>query len=180
MCEKTLESSLDWKEIKPVDPKGNQSWILIGITDAEAETPILWSPDAKNWLIEKIPMLKKIEGRKKRVWQGWDGWMASLPQRTWIWASSGSWWWTGKPGVLQSMGSQRVGHDCVTELNWFTDTRGPFCFSISTYIIITLPFTWMAGPGWLNCTWPQMCSAVRLFLFSISLSLESPFWTHIH
>ena len=50
--------------------------------------------------------------------RGWDGWMASLAQWTWVWVSSGSWWWTGKPGVLQSMGSQRVGHDWATELNW--------------------------------------------------------------
>ena len=51
--------------------------------------------------------------------RGWDGWMAS-PTWTWIWASSGSWWWTGRPGVLQSTGSQRVGHDWVTELNWIS------------------------------------------------------------
>ena len=50
--------------------------------------------------------------------RGWDGWMASPAQWPWVWVSSGSWWWTGKPGVLQSMGSQRVGHDWVTELNW--------------------------------------------------------------
>ena len=50
--------------------------------------------------------------------RGWDGWMASPTQWTWVWASSGSWWWTGRPGVLQSMGSQRVGHDSATELNW--------------------------------------------------------------
>ena len=50
--------------------------------------------------------------------RGWDGWMASPTWWTWIWASSGSWWWTGKAGVLQSMGSQRIGHDWVTELNW--------------------------------------------------------------
>ena len=50
--------------------------------------------------------------------RGWDSWMASLTRWTWIWVSSGSWWWTGKPGVLQSMGSQRVGHDWVTELNF--------------------------------------------------------------
>ena len=55
VLEKTLESPLDCKEIKPVNPKGNQSWILIGRTDGEAETPILWSPDAKNWLIGKDP-----------------------------------------------------------------------------------------------------------------------------
>ena len=50
--------------------------------------------------------------------RGWDGWMASLTWWTWVWVSFGSWWWTGKPSVLQSMGSQRVGHDWVTELNW--------------------------------------------------------------
>jgi len=50
--------------------------------------------------------------------RGWDGWMASLTQCTWVWVNSGSWWWTGRPGVLQFMGSQRVGHDWVTELNW--------------------------------------------------------------
>ena len=50
--------------------------------------------------------------------RGWDGWVASLTQRTWVWVNSGSWWWTGRPGVLQSMGSQRVGHDWATELNW--------------------------------------------------------------
>ena len=48
----------------------------------------------------------------------WDSWMASLTQRTWVWASSGNWWWTGRPGMLQSMGSQRVGHDWVIEMNW--------------------------------------------------------------
>ena len=52
--------------------------------------------------------------------RGWDGWMASPTQWTWVWVSSGSWWWTGKPGVLPSMGSQRVGHDWVTELNWWS------------------------------------------------------------
>ena len=67
MLEKTLESPLDYKEIKPVKPKGNQSWIFIGRTDAEAETPILWPPDAKNWLIEKkTRMLEKIKVRRRK------------------------------------------------------------------------------------------------------------------
>ena len=57
--------------------------------------------------------------------RGWDGWMVSLTQWTWVWVNSGSWRWTGKPDVLQSVGSQRVGHDWVTELNW-TDQRMPF------------------------------------------------------
>ena len=59
VLEKTLESPLDCKDIQPVYPKGNQSWIFFGRTDAEAETPILWSPDAKNWLIWKDPDVEK-------------------------------------------------------------------------------------------------------------------------
>ena len=55
--------------------------------------------------------------------RGWDGWMASLTQWTWVWASSGSWWWTGRPGVMQFMGSQRVGHNWVAELNWTDGVR---------------------------------------------------------
>ena len=116
VLEKTLESPLDCKEIQPVSPKGNQSWIFIGKTDAEAETPILRPPYEKNWLIGKDPDAgKDWRGEDDREW---DGWMASLTQWTWVWVGSGSWWWTGKPGVLQSMGSQRVGHDWATELNW--------------------------------------------------------------
>ena len=69
VLEKTLESSLDSKEIQPVKPKGNQSWIFIGRTDAEAETLILWPPDPKNWLIWNTLMLGKIEGGRRRGWQ---------------------------------------------------------------------------------------------------------------
>ena len=67
---------------------------------------------------KKNLMLRKIEGRRRRDDRGWDGWMASLTGWTWVWVNSGSWWWTGKPGMLQSMGLQRVRHDWVTELNW--------------------------------------------------------------
>ena len=69
VLEKTLKSPLDSKEIKPVNPEGNKSWILIGGTDAEAKTPILWPPDAKNWLIWKDLMLGMIEGGSRRGWQ---------------------------------------------------------------------------------------------------------------
>ena len=69
VLEKTPESPLDCKEIQPVNLKGNQSWIFIGRTDAEAETWILWSPDAKNWPLEKTLMLENIEGRRKMGWQ---------------------------------------------------------------------------------------------------------------
>ena len=68
------------------------------------------------WFWER---LKAGEGDNKE----WDGWIASLTRWTWVWASSRSWWWTGKPGVLQSMGSQRVGHDWATELNWTEEER---------------------------------------------------------
>ena len=67
--------------------------------------------------LEKTLMLGMIEGDDR----GWDGWIASPTQWTWGWVNSGSWWWTGRPGVLQSTGSQRVGHNWVTELNWFKD-----------------------------------------------------------
>ena len=103
VLEKALENSLDRKEIKPINPEENQSWILIGRTNAEA--PILWPPDAKNWLIGKD--LDAGKGwRQEEKAEGWDGWLASLTQWTWVWVNSRSWWWTGRPGVLQSMGSQ--------------------------------------------------------------------------
>ena len=69
VLEKTLESPLDCKEIKPVNPKGNQSWIFTGRTDAEAEAPVLWPPDAKNWLFGKTLMMGNIECRKTKGWQ---------------------------------------------------------------------------------------------------------------
>ena len=69
--------------------------------------------------LEKTMMLGKIAGRRTRWQMGWNGWMASPTRWTWVCASSGNWWWTGNPGVLQSMGLQRVGHDWMTELNWY-------------------------------------------------------------
>ena len=116
VLEKTLESPLDCKEIQPVHPKGDQSWVFTGRSDVEAETPILWPPDGNNWLIWKDPDAGK-DWRWEEKDRGWDGWMASLTRGTGVWASSGSWWWTG---VLLFMGSQRVGHDWVTELNLFS------------------------------------------------------------
>ena len=83
--------------------------------EADAEAPILWPPDVKSWLIGEDLMLGKIEGRRRRGRQRWDGWMASPTRPTWVWASSGRWWRAWKPGVLQSTGSQRVGHDWATE-----------------------------------------------------------------
>ena len=119
VLEKTLASLLDCK-IQPVHPKGDQSWIFIGRTDGEAEYPILWPPDVKSWLIGKDPDAGKDwrweeKGTTKDKMVGWHHW---LNGHGWIWVDSGSWWWTGRPGMLQSMESQRVRHDWATDLNW--------------------------------------------------------------
>ena len=120
VLEKTLQSPWDCKEIQPVHPKGDQSWLFIGRTDAEAETPILWPPDVKNWLTGKDPDARKDWGQEEKgtTEDERDGWMVSPTQWALVWVSSGSWWWTEKPGVLQSMGLQRVGHNWATKLNW--------------------------------------------------------------
>ena len=95
VLEKTLESPLDSKEIKTVNCKGNQRWIFIERTDAEAEAPTLWPTDAKNWLNWKRPWCwERLKAGGERDDRGWDGWMASPTRWTWVWASSGSWWWT--------------------------------------------------------------------------------------
>ena len=92
----------------PINHKGNHTWIFIGRTDAEGEAPILWPPDAKSWLFPWCwERLMGGEGDNR----GWDGGMVPATQWNWIWAGSRRWWWTGKPGVLQSMGSQSVRHD---------------------------------------------------------------------
>ena len=90
---------------------------------------------------EKTLMLGKIEGRRKGDDRGWDGWMASPTQWTWVWVDSGSWWWTGRPGVLWLMGSQRVRHDWVTELNW-TELNGSTCLGDYGMIMTTRRNWW--------------------------------------
>ena len=89
VLEKPLESPLDCKEIKPVNPKGNQPWIFIGRTDAEAEALILWPPDASSWPFGKTLMLGKIEGKRRRGQLGMRWLVASLTQQMWVWANSG-------------------------------------------------------------------------------------------
>ena len=120
VLEKTLSSPLDCKEIQPVHPKGDQSWVFIGRTDAEVETPALWPPQVKSWLIGKYPDAGRDWGQEEKGMTGWDGWMASPTLWTRVWENSRSWWWTERLGVLWFMGSQRVGHDWATEL---TDWR---------------------------------------------------------
>ena len=156
VLEKTLESPLDCKEIQAVHPKEDQSWVFIGRTDVEAETPILWPPDAKSWLIGKDPNAGKDWGQEgEGDDRGWDGWMASPTQWTWVWVDSRSWWWTGRPGVLWFMGLQRVGHDWVTELNWTEDKQ-------ETAVIRDTHTT--------AFTWPVDIAGQLFFTFSAAIS----------
>ena len=120
VLEKTVESPLDCKEIQPVHPKWNQPWMFIGRTDAESEksnTLATWCEELIHWKRPQCCERLKAEGYGDN--SGWDSCMASLTQWTWVWLNSGSRRWTRSPGVLQSMGSQRVGLDWVTELTKF-------------------------------------------------------------
>ena len=114
VLEKTLESSLDCKEIQPVNPKGNQSWIFIGKTcwSWNSNSLASWCEELTHWKRPWCWERLKVGGEGDD--RGWDAWMASPTRWTWVWVSSGSWWWTGKPGVQQSMGSQS---DTTKQLN---------------------------------------------------------------
>ena len=147
--------SLGLQEIKPVNPKGNQSWIFIGRTDAEAETLILWPPNGKNWLLGKDPDVVKAGGEGDS--RGWDGWMASLTRWTWVWARSRSWWWTGKPGMLQSLGWQRVGHDWVTEHMKI----GLHCYRTATIRTTDVLFSFSVLGFSLKCCGKEYCEKGR-------------------
>ena len=91
---------------------------------------LMWRTDS----FEKTLMLGKIEAGGEGDDKGWTSWMASPTRWTWVWASSGSWWWTGKPGMLQSMGLQRVGHDWATELKWKLKYGTPTQKDIYSYL----------------------------------------------
>ena len=97
---KTLESPLDYKEIKTINPNGNQSWIFIGRTDVEAKLQyfghLMWRADS----FEKTLMMERLKAGGEGDNRGWGGWMGSPIQWTWVWINSGSWWWTGKSGML--------------------------------------------------------------------------------
>ena len=117
VLEKTLESPLDSKEIKPANPKGNQlyihwkDWCWSGSSNSLAT----WCKELTHW--KRLWCWEKLKAGREGGDRGWDGWMASPTQWTWVWVDSGNWWWTGRLGVLRFMGSQRVRYDWATELN---------------------------------------------------------------
>ena len=123
VLEKTIASPLDCKKIQPVHPKGNQSWIFIGRTDAETETPVLWPPDAKSWYWKRPWCWERLKAVGERDDRGWDVWMASPTAWTWVWADSGSWWWTGRTSCCVH-GVAKVRHYWETELNWAAGHSG--------------------------------------------------------
>ena len=111
VLDKTLESPLHCKEIQPVHSEGDQPWDFFGRTDAKAETPVLWPPHVKSWLIGKDPDAGRDKGKEEKGTTedeipGWYHWLDGH-----VWVNSGSWWWTGRSGVLPFMGSQRVRQD---------------------------------------------------------------------
>ena len=151
---------LDCKEIQPVHPKGNQSWIFIGRTDAEAEASIRWQYLMQRTdSLEKTLMLGKIEGGSRRGWQRMR-WLKGITNSMVmnLRVSSGSWWWTGKPGVLQSLGSQRVGHDWVTELSWRTG-RNIYVISIFVFFCVSCDHV--------LCVWSCRCACVVCMYISV-------------
>ena len=95
--------------------------------------------------------------------RGWDGWMASLAQWTWVWVNSGSWWWTGRPGMLQSMGSQRTGHDWATELNW---TELNYAHE---HLLLIFP----------KYLWITVSHSTAMFLAQLFFQMQHPVWSWI-
>ena len=141
VLEKTLESPLDYKEIKPDKRKSvlNIHW-KDWCWSWSSNTLATWCEELTTW---KRPWCwERLKAGGEGEDRGWDGWMASSTWQTWVWASSGNWWWTGKPGVLQSIGSQRVRHDWVTELiakNWRAACDNIFV-NHNIFILILTPF----------------------------------------
>ena len=117
VLEKTLESPLDCKEIQPVHPKGDQSWVFIRRTDAETEILRLWPLHAKSWLTGKDPDAGRDWGQEEKGMTGWDGRMASPTRWTWVWVNSGV--GDGQGGlVCRDSWGRKESDMTVAELNW--------------------------------------------------------------
>ena len=138
---------------------------FFGRTDAKAKTTILW-PCKDLTHLKRLWCWEGLGAGGEGDDRGWDGWMASLTWWTWVWVNSGSWWWTGRPGVLKFMGSQKVGHDWVTELSW-------------TELNIT---RWTVSLHWLQAAfifqgllW-RCCVVPRMFSYSYTGTILSQFF----
>ena len=160
---------------------GEDSWESLGL-QGDPTSPFwrrsalgfLWKEWCWSWNSSNLATSCEELTHWKRLWcweglgargegddRGWDGWMASLTWWTWVWVSSGSWWWTGRPGMLQSMGSQRVGHDWATELNW-TEDLSEYGFSSCGAKTWLLWAMWSLSP--LTRHWSQVPCTARQIL----------------
>ena len=129
-CWRRLEGPLEWKEIlKEISPECSLEGLMLKLKCQYLAT---WCKELTHW---KRPWCwERLKAGGEGDGRGWDGWTASPTQWMWVWVNSGTWWWTGRPGMLQSMGSQRVGHDWVTELNW-TDETGCHDFFVLFWML---------------------------------------------
>ena len=177
--EKSPESPLDSKEIKPVNLKGDQPWTLTGRTDAEAQAqaPIVWLPYMKSQLIGKrLGCWERLRAGREGGDRGWDDRTASPIQWTWTWANSRRWWGTGRLGMPQSMGSQAVRHNLTEQqqiladwLNWLLQPKNPQQSGTSS---VTTHFsTWYINDLSSSCLhkciqlvlWVKISSSERLY-----------------
>ena len=133
---------------------GEDSWESLGLQGdptSPSELSVHWKDWCWSWNSKTLATWCKELTHLKRPWcwgrfkaggeednRGWDGWVASPTQWTWVWVNSGSWWWTGRPGVLQSMESQRVRHDWATELNWTEHVLNFFFLNAYRYYSLNL------------------------------------------
>ena len=145
VLEKTLENPLDFKEIQLVHPKGGQSWVFIGRSDVEAEAPVLWPPHERADSSEKTLMLGKDWGQEEKGTTEDEMVGCIRYSMDMSLVNSGGWWWTERPGMLQSMGLQRVGHSWATKLNWtelnwsiWESLRGKWCWGTSWHRTMSL------------------------------------------
>ena len=181
VLEKTLETPLDSKEIKLVHLKENQFWILIGRTDAEAETPIFWPPDVKNWLSGKDPCAGK-DWRQEEKGTTEDE-IVGLHHSSIDMSLSKLWEIVkdGKPGVLQSVGSLGIGHDLATEQQQgLMSAEGfPLGLHMATSCVLTRPRLF---PSARACTWRERelkSSVVSLVIMTLILMAQGPtLWPH--
>ena len=178
VLEKTLESPLDCKEIKPVNPKGNQLWIFTGRTGAKAEAAIFWPPDTKNWFIGEDPDAGNDWGQEEKgMTEDEMAGFGSPTQWTWDCANSGRLCRTEKTVMLQSMGSQKVGHNLVTEQQ--PGLPGPPTFGpykLSGLISFLLH---MSRQHWLPCCSLITPGTLAMGLWDPSASFRALFRWHL-
>ena len=150
VLEKTLESPLDWRRsnqsiLKKISPGCSLEGLMLKLK-LQYFGHLIWRTYSfeRPWCWERLKVGGEGDDR------GWDGWMASPTQWTWVWVDSGSCWWTGRPGVLTFIGSQRVRHDWATELNWRERNLFIFFSLIHYYKILSMCCCAAVGPGWLT------------------------------